>query len=184
MLGVCGIFLAGCQEDAKIKVVEVPAEFSERRGPHPSLPAPGQSAPDAATSQESGGLNFSTPDGWKIKPNGPMRLASFDIVDGEAKCDVSVIRLGPDQSVLDNVNRWRGQIKLDPVAENELALTEIKCGGQPGSLVELTGDAESILAVMVVRPDATWFLKLQGPKALAQQERDRFVSFVESFEIP
>lgn len=185
--GIYCCFLSGCQDQGEIHVVEVPVQISERRGASPVLPAPAASLPEesgTAVPPESSSLTFVTPDGWKAKPNGAMRQASFDVIDGDVKCDVSVIRLGPGQPVLDNVNRWRGQIKLPPVAENELALKEISCRGKPGSLVELTGETESILAVMVARPDATWFLKLQGPNALAQRERDRFTAFAESFEIP
>ncbi len=119
-----------------------------------------------------------------MKPNSPFRLASLDVVDGDQKCDVSVSSLGPDQPVLDNVNRWRGQIKLSPAQESELDLKPIKCGGVDGSLVELVGETETILAVMVSRPDKTWFVKLQGPKDLAQRERDKFVAFTESIELP
>lgn len=119
-----------------------------------------------------------------MKPNSPFRLASFDVIDGDRKCDVSVSSLGPDQPVLDNVNRWRGQIKLPAAAESELQLKPIKCGGFDGSMVELVGETETILAVMVSRPDKTWFVKLQGPNELAQRERDKFVAFTESIELP
>ncbi len=178
LLSSCCLFLAGCKPAEGIHQVRVPAEYSERRATKPALPPAGgnQPAPE--------GLKYKTPEGWTVKPNSPFRLASLDVIDGDRKCDVSVSSLGPDQPVLENVNRWRGQIKLPAAAENELQLKPIKCGGADGSLVELVGETETILAVMVLRPGKTWFVKLQGPNDLAQRERDKFVAFTESIELP
>lgn len=169
LVSSCCFYVAGCKPSEGIHQVRVPAEYSERRAAKPTSP------------QE---LKYKTPEGWTVKPNSPFRLASLDVIDGERKCDVSVSSLGPDQPVLDNVNRWRGQIKLSPAKESELELKPIKCGGTDGSLVELVGETETILAVMVSQPDATWFVKLQGPSDLAQRERDKFVAFTESIELP
>lgn len=119
-----------------------------------------------------------------MKPNSSLRLASLDVIDGERKCDVSVIPLGPDLPLLDDVNRWRGQVKLAPVTESELEITPIKCGGHDGSMVVLVGKTDTILAVSVPRPTKTWYVKLQGPNELAQRERDKFVAFTESIELP
>ncbi len=119
-----------------------------------------------------------------MKANGPMRLASLDIIDGQQKCDVSIIRLGPDQPVLENVNRWRGQIKLAEATEGELKLQPIRCGGHDGQWVQLVGETETILGVIVPQPDATWFVKLQGPNALALRELEKFVAFTESIKLP
>lgn len=174
----CSYLLTGCKEAEGIHQIRVPAEYSERRATKPSA------TPTEAESPAPSGLKFKTPEGWTVKPNSPFRLASLDVIDGDRKCDVSVSSLGPDQPVLDNVNRWRGQIKLPAAAESELQLKPVKCGGFDGSLVELVGETETILAVMVSRPDKTWFVKLQGPNDLAQRERDKFVAFTESIELP
>ena len=142
----------------------MPAEDSDRRGKKPALPAVTSEAP------EVGDLKYKTPEGWTVKANGPMRLASLDIMDGQQKCDVSISKLGPNQPVLENVNRWRGQLKLAPATESELQLKPIQCGGHDGQLAQLVGETDSILAVIVPQPDATWFVKLQGPNALALRE--------------
>ncbi len=178
LLSCCSVWLAGCKPDVGIHQVRVPAEDSERRGTKPTLPAATEATPEAD------GLQYQTPAGWTVKANGPMRLASLDIIDGQQKCDVSIIRLGPDQPVLENVNRWRGQIKLAEVTEGELQLKPIKCGGHNGQLVQLVGETETILGVIVPQPDATWFVKLQGPNALALRELEKFVAFTESIELP
>ena len=178
LLSCCSLWLVGCSPAEGIHQVRVPAEYSERRGAKPTLPAASGEAPEA------GGLKYQTPTGWTVKANGPMRLASLDIIDGKQKCDVSLIRLGPDQPVLENVNRWRKQIQLAEATESKLQLQPIRCGSHDGQLVQLVGETETILGVIVPQPDATWFVKLQGPNALALRELEKFVAFTESIELP
>lgn len=172
--------LLGCKPAVGIHQVRVPVEESERRAEKATLPPAGPDKPAV------GGLKYETPAGWTVKANGPMRLASLDVIDGEQKCDVSIISLGPDQSVLDNVNRWRGQVKLAATDEATLAseLKPIQCAGQQGTLVQLVGETDTILGVIVILPKASWFVKLQGPNALAMRELEKFVAFTESIQLP
>ncbi len=176
----CSLCLVGCKPAEGIHQVRVKVEESERRAVKASLPPAGPDSPAA------GGLKYETPAGWTVKANGPMRLASLDVIDGDQKCDVSIISLGPDQSVLDNVNRWRGQVKLAATDEAALAseLKPIQCAGQKGTLVQLVGETDTILGVIVILPNASWFVKLQGPNALAKRELDKFVAFTESIQLP
>lgn len=111
-----------------------------------------------------------------------MRLATLEVADGDQKCDISLSQLPPGLSVSENVNRWRKQVKLPEVPESDLQLKPIKSGGFDGSFVVATGEAETILAVMIPRPDTTYFVKLQGPSALALREMEKFVQFTESIE--
>ena len=168
--------MTGCNSEEGIHQVRVPAELSERRGAaNPTLPGPPANA---------GGLQYKTPAGWAVKPNGPMRLASLDVVAGDQKCDVSITKLGPGQPILENVNRWRGQVKLPPLKEDELELQPVRCGDAKGSLVQAVGETETILAVLVPQADATWFVKLQGPNAMAKSQLEKLVAFTESIKLP
>ena len=45
---------------------------------------------------------------------------------------------------------------------------------------EGTGAGKRMLAVIVGRPDRTWFYKLTGSAAVVSAERDNFVKFVQS----
>src|SRR5438874_1768038 len=56
--------------------------------------------------------NVTTPANWEPRPLSEMRQASF-LVKGEngATADISLVKLGPAAgNVLDNVNRWLGQL--------------------------------------------------------------------------
>jgi hypothetical protein len=151
---------------------------------------PGAAPPVAAppTAAGNAGFQFASPDGWTVGKSGGMRKAAFNVERDGAKAEMTVITLpGTVGGPLANVNRWRGQVGLDPIeaAELESTLTEIKVGGLDGQLLELTGpagaaDRKSMLAVMLMREGTSWFFKMMGPADLVAAEKENFVSFVES----
>ena len=50
-----------------------------------------------------------------------MRKAAFEIEDGEQRVEMTVIDLSVRAGgLLPNVNRWRGQIQLEKVTQEEL----------------------------------------------------------------
>ena len=113
-----------------------------------------------------------------------MRAASFAVSDGDRKVDISAIAAGGNE--LDNVNRWRQQIGLEPVSEEELDSTArvIKVDGRTARMFELAGETETILAVIVPSGGQSWFFKLKGDPALAEREKPNFESFVTSVKFP
>jgi len=58
--------------------------------------------------------------------------------------------------VLPNVNRWRGQIGLAPVAEAELASfsRELTVGGEKATVIDLTGTGADTSAMTAPAPVA------------------------------
>lgn len=88
---------------------------------------------------------------------------------------------------MQNVNRWRDQVKLPETSEKELlaSATKITVDGTEGLFVELVGPEsvekrETILGALVVRGDKVWFFKLRGDVALAAREKGAFESFIRS----
>ena len=83
---------------------------------------------------------------------------------------------------LANVNRWRGQVKLAPLSAEELTSTvkKVDVGELAGDLYEMTNGERTILGVIVEDHGQTWFVKLDGNKALAERERPRFEVFLKS----
>ncbi len=138
---------------------------------------------------EAGGADFefTTPKGWTPGKASSMRKASLAVAEGDLTADVSVFAFPADSNdLLSNVNRWRGQVGLSPVAADELAKTtkKIEVSGHAGELVELVGKQETILGVMVKKGETAWFFKLQGPTELAGREKARFEEFVKSSRLP
>ncbi len=107
--------------------------------------------------------------------------------------DVSVIPLpGMAGHDLDNVNRWRGQVGLPPITEDELPkLTQpVEIGGQPARLYELagsnpnSGEKERLLAAILRREGVPWFFKMVGDDALVMEQKPAFLSYLKSFNFP
>jgi hypothetical protein len=141
-------------------------------------------------------VQFELPTGWeKIPPPSSIQKLAFrvrgDEEEGE-KLDITLTFLGGDAGgLMNNVNRWRGQIKLPPLAEDELekSLQEIAAVNAPGKWTENIGpeDAmprQAILGAILSHGGGTWFVKAQGAAKLAEQERERLQEFIRSLRLP
>jgi hypothetical protein len=126
---------------------------------------------------------WTVPAGWvKAEGERPMRVATFTLAGGEvAVSQFSGNAGGP----LANINRWRGQVGLAPVAEAELAevAQKFEIPGFTGLTMHLKGADKHLLGAAIYEPkaDRTWFIKLLGPAALADQQEAAFVAFAKSF---
>jgi len=130
-------------------------------------------------------LRFATPGGWREQPAGDVRKASF--LAGPAKLDVSVtVFPGDAGGVLANVNRWRRQLELPPLAaEADSHPAEILTGsGQRALAFVIESPDHATLGAILARRDRTWFVKLTGPRDAVLAERDHFDAFVRSLYVP
>src|ERR1041384_438634 len=116
--------LASCEKNSEIKVYRVSKAPLEQSGPQqqdamptnttaPRMPGSLPAAPQTAVT---------TPPNWEPQPLSQMRQASFLIKgDNGAVADVSFVSLGSAAGdVLENVNRWLGQLGQPPVNEQKL----------------------------------------------------------------
>lgn len=135
-------------------------------------------------------LTYARPEGWtEVRVSG-MRKAAFRVTDKKEQAEITVIDLAVSAGdLLPNVNRWRQQIQLEEITEEQLAAErkEIEVGHTKGDYIELTGPEnaeprQSIVAVIVVDSGRAWFFKLQGSVQLVEREKERFESFVQSVE--
>ena len=72
--------------------------------------------------------NGAVPPNWEPQPLSQMRQASF-LVHGDngALADISLVSLGAAAgNVLDNVNRWLGQLAEPPITADKLASPDPK----------------------------------------------------------
>ena len=90
---------------------------------------------------------WKVPDGWKQGPATQFSVASFRLGDGAEAPRLTVTRASG--SLRDNVNRWRGQLGLKPLGDEELAKTvkEKKVGGVAVTVVDLTGHGSGGMGV-------------------------------------
>ena len=189
------ILAAGCGRDS-VKVYHVDTNDAATPAP-PPITTPGampSAMPDGLPAPDNSGLpslHYALPAGWEKKAPTQMRVASFEISQEGKQADVSVIPLaglaGADPA---NVNRWRGQVGLNPLAEDELAklAEKITVGELPANLYDLAGtapggsDADRIIGVILHRDDTAWFFKMTGKAALVEQQKPAFIIFLKSVQ--
>jgi hypothetical protein len=194
----------GCRKDEEIKVYRVAKGESASampanpragmKDPGPDHTAPRSSrnpAPPPSATRKPVGL---VPPGWQAGGGSSMRRASFRVFGkGAELADISLIILsGPAGGAVNNINRWRAQLGLEPLEpkdlEKEIELLSTKCG--QAMVVDLSGkptgadpatDGRTVAAI-VERPGETWFFKMRGNAELAGKEKQRFLDWVASVE--
>ncbi len=127
---------------------------------------------------------------WAATPTTELRQGSFQ-ADGPngASADVSVVSFpGEAGGLASNLNRWRGQVELTPLPADDLRreAQPVTAGGVDGIQVDYTAPAASakpsrILGAVFQLPDRAWFVKMTGPPAFVESQRQTFRDFVQSF---
>jgi len=149
--------------------------------------------PDVSATSSGGGIKFKAPDGWQPAPlvvsRGGITLrhdAAFAVSADGKQAEFTLDRLPPSVGLLQNVNRWRGQIGLEPITDDQLsaALARLDIDGVAADMVELVGARETILGIMALQNGQAWYFKLKGDKDLVEREKENFRSFAESVQFP
>ncbi len=120
---------------------------------------------------------------WTEGPPAMFAVVSFQVADGDAKAAITVTPARGNR--LENVNRWRGQLGLGPLTENELVATakKVDVGTQSGDLYKMSADGRSIFGVIVDDRDQSWFVKMTGDATLVEREGSRFETFLKSLQL-
>ncbi|MEK7412602.1 MAG: hypothetical protein AAB263_04710 [Planctomycetota bacterium] len=135
---------------------------------------------EAKPSSGDAAIAWVLPQGWSVLPTKPMRLASFAVVVGETtgECGVSIA----GGAMLDNINRWRGQVGIPPIKESDLGkeLRSDTCAFGPFSWLALRGDSRAFFAAIIATPSGQCFVKLEAPGAKLDAFNDCFLTFCRS----
>ncbi len=142
-------------------------------------------APRAAAEDK---LNVDLPAGWtEEKPASSITLKQY--VAGK-DVRVTITTMGGDGGGLAlNLNRWRGQIKLPKAGDKELFdLTKfVDLPAGKAIAVDMENSKETgtprIVGMILLRPDATWFLKMTGPSEQVAREKANFETFAKSLRL-
>jgi len=176
------------------------------------FPAPPQDAPaataadDASPATQPSPITYVVPAGWTEKPErNEFRVVAFDIPDGNQSGQVIVARMPANSgTLLDNINRWRQQVHLDPLTDpSQIPAQTLKLGGldammwdiegspvtqpasagesQPGTDVPQSGP-RSVIVAMLTRGSEWWFFKLQGPATIVTAQKSSFQNFLQSVQ--
>ena len=150
--------LAGCGGGNEIEIYTIPAE--------PSPPA-----------------------SWDLaSPFGPekerFRIDAAD-ANGTASVSLSVLP-GDGGGLLGNVNRWRKQLGLEALAEQDLAeaMRPVEALGPEARLVDINGTSARfpgetrLVGVIVPRNELTWFYKLMGNTPVVDGAKTEFLDYL------
>jgi len=163
--------LLGCKQDS-ISTYKVPKE------------APKQFK--TAFAQDAR-ISWSAPDHWKPGPASGMRLGSYVVERHNHTSEVTIISLpGNSGSLLANINRWRGQIGLGSITENEVSTVtkRLEIRGKDFYFVTLHGPTGSIGAALFKHNDTTIFVKhTASDKHTIEEESTTFEGFVRGLKL-
>jgi len=208
LLALVGLLLfTGCRE-AKVQSYRVPKEAPP---PPLSFDMPGMAATNngsdasqptiPAASAADAALRWEAPTHWAVLPPVAMRVAGYRLssADGSVFGELTITAFPGDVGGdLANINRWRGQIGLNPISADALATelqhlriaasTEQEDPPEPRDfkLVEMTNlqssPAQATLAAYTEHDGSTWFFKLTGAPALVAAEKPAFLEFLKTIQ--
>src|SRR4051794_33894586 len=193
-LALSVVLLVSCDKNSEIKVYRVAKAPLEQSSPQQQDAIP----TNTAAPRMPGGLAsttetaVTTPPNWEPQPLSQMRQASFLVKgDNGAVADVSFVSLGSAAgNVLENVNRWLGQLGQPPITEQKLGKMAQRLHTSLGdvTIVDLAGLPDNadptrdgrIIAAMVTTADATLFFKMRGNADLSEAQKGDFIKWVAS----
>ena len=167
---------------------EAAPQMAAMADPHATMPTMAADATPANTANSASG--GAVPAGWKEIPNPQMLTAKYVIQGGggaEAQVNVSMLN-GTGGGVMMNVTRWRNQLGLSPMSEEDLSkqAQTVDVAGNKGTLVDMTGtDPKTgkkarLIGIIVPQVSDTWFYKLMGDPQIVEQQKDTFTKFVQT----
>lgn len=152
---------------------------AEETGTDGAVPADGASAPageavsGAGEAEAESAWPWRVPEGWVLDPEPRrMRLATYVVSDESGDVEVAVTRFpGRVGGELANVNRWRGQMGLEPVDEAGLegVIERFGAEGFDGYETRLESGSGVMLASAVYEAarDQTYFVRATVDDAAA-----------------
>lgn len=179
------LVVSGCR-DREITAYRAPKDPAPAAlTPAAGQPGSGDSMANTAVPTGGDSLTWTAPAHWTAKPASAMRKGSFAVKDGDAEADLSITAFpGDTGGLLANINRWRGQVSLPPLAADQLDANRehADIGSLHVDVVDFAGSANGvptrIVGAIVPVGSETWFFKLMGPDALVAKEKPAFREFL------
>ena len=114
-----------------------------------------------------------------------MRVATLTVDSNGKRGELIVTRFpaGRFGSLVDNINRWRQQVGLPPVADEGAAKPENgTVGGSAAKLYDFSGaDAKrNRIAMVETAGGDVWFFRFFGPADLVEAQRGNLDAFLQS----
>ena len=143
-----------------------------------STPAPAP-APAAAVAGSAG-----DPAGWVRQSPKPMQSERFTIKGEGGEAEATLSELGGEGGgALANVNRWRQQIGLAAITQDELSklVASVAVKDVQATVVDMANEASKkrvVAAIVPKKGGSTLFYKLLGDGAVVGREKEKFIQYV------
>lgn len=185
LLAAAALLTAGCK-DRRIE------SYVIKKEPRAAVTVQSGGGLHTETNRETGALDAASPlvwmapAHWKPKTASAMRRASFDVpMDDGPAADFSISSFGGAAGgVLNNVNRWRVQLGLASLPDEQLAANRevVAANGLTFTVVDFAGQTGGVsvrlLAAITTVGGDTWFFKLTGADASVAKEKATFLEFL------
>ena len=153
---------------------------------------PPATAPMSAAKEAAPLPTWQIPATWQEQPVSMMVLKSYLIGDPKGAKAAVTISSFPGQvgGNLANVNRWRAQLGLKPIAEGELAKSTQSIEDGKATFVDLTGtdprtsQPARLMGVIVPHGGSTWFYKMVGDSAVVAGDKENLLKVVQTVTYP
>jgi len=176
-----------------LKSMSFPAAGAQPELPPSHPPVDGAALLSAqAPPADNGGQGkpaWQVPAGWQEVAAGQFLVAKFQVTGSDnSKANINVSASpGDGGGLLGNVNRWRGQLRLSPLAEPNInkLVAQVDTAGGKAMFIDMTGtDANGqkarLIGAIVPQSNQTWFYKLMGNEQVVEREKDAFSKFVQT----
>ncbi len=179
------IGLGGCERD-EIQAYQAPKDAPRIGLATAATPAAGARRPE---------MTWTVPKGWRQLPGErAMRVATFEATSGANTVEVAVSAFpGRAGGLLSNMNRWRGQLNLDPIAQDDVSehLTPFSKGNLRGFVLDMIGRGggnnnapkRMIGAIIEDGVSMTWFVKAMDEPSKLDDHKASIVGFAQSFRL-
>lgn len=188
--------LNGCSgPDEAVQIIEkidtAPAE--ELRRPPKLTTAERVGLSTMQTEAPQPAFSWTTPEGWVEQPGSAMRTANFSFGEN-SECYFTLLG-GDGGGLAANLNRWRGQMGLNPYTDEEItALPKRPLFGTDGILTIMDGayggmggDAGKpdyrMVGLTLIAEGQAFFVKMTGPRAEVEAQQAAFEKFCATLEV-
>ncbi len=173
--------MVGCDRQ-DVRAYRVPRVTNQT--PMMTAQGPGQVA-QAGQAMAEQKVIWDVPSDWRFDPAPKQfRIATFVAQPGDVEISVAAFA-GAAGGLAANVNRWRGQIQLPPVSEDEIeeTLETHTASNHAIRVLDITSGQRLLAAIVQPGDGQTWFVKAQGEPVLVGRVRDALIEFALSIRL-
>lgn len=126
-------------------------------------------------------FRWTVPSDWKTADNDQFSKFAWQ-AGGSDGARITVSDLPGTAGIAPQFSRWRDQLQLPRMESGDImkSVEQISLKGMTGQWIELRGETESILGMIVSHKDKLWVIKYRSSNSVAETQRAGFRNFCES----